>query len=274
MAGLNNSIFDLPNALLDIRRPEDVIKVYTRKVIPKSSSSLGQFPGSDIVFDFTLSANQHWLPSRSFCVIKDSYYRGVANVATQPLNSGDIAPAFNSQDNLFDGCELTIGGFSLGSKTKLCPQISACDRRLSKSAGFLDGVGKSVHTFEPDFNIRKQDICSDGLQNTPTKQITPLTGNITTAPATNTLVGAAGSLFLTELAPGDTIITAGDQALVIKDIADDNNATHQSSVNDEEKTVAYSKISNVEPTARANRNEKLYQPPLGVFRQGKALKMW
>lgn len=55
MAGLNNSIFDLPNSLEEIRRPEDVIKVYTRKVIPKSSSTKASFPGSDITFDFSLN---------------------------------------------------------------------------------------------------------------------------------------------------------------------------------------------------------------------------
>lgn len=55
MAGLNNSIFDLPSSLEEVRKPEEVIKVYTRKVQPKSGSKKADFPGSEITFDFSLN---------------------------------------------------------------------------------------------------------------------------------------------------------------------------------------------------------------------------
>lgn len=55
MAGLNNSIFNLPSSQDEIRVPEQAIKISTRKIIPKSASKLDGFPGSDITFDFTLS---------------------------------------------------------------------------------------------------------------------------------------------------------------------------------------------------------------------------
>ena len=61
MAGLNNSIFDLPHSLEELRRPEDVIKVSTRKIIPRAASKKADFPGSDITFDFVLAGNQHWM---------------------------------------------------------------------------------------------------------------------------------------------------------------------------------------------------------------------
>ena len=79
MAGLNNSIFDLPSSIEELRRPEDVIKVQTRKVNPTSGSKLESFPGSDIVFNFTLSGNQHWVPSRSFVVIDNTFLYGDGN---------------------------------------------------------------------------------------------------------------------------------------------------------------------------------------------------
>lgn len=55
MAGLNNSIFDLPSSMEELRRPEEVIKISTRKIVPKSNSTLAGFPGSDVTFDFTLA---------------------------------------------------------------------------------------------------------------------------------------------------------------------------------------------------------------------------
>ncbi len=54
MAGLSNSIFDLPSTLEQVRKTEEVIKVYTRKVIPKSGSKKENFPGAEITFDFSL----------------------------------------------------------------------------------------------------------------------------------------------------------------------------------------------------------------------------
>lgn len=145
MAGLNNSIFDLPNSLEQLRRPEDVIKISTRKIIPKSASKLAQFGGSDITFDFTLSGNQHWLASRSYVVIRDVLAVGAGGAGAQaPLDAADVYNAYSAPDNLFDGCQLTIGGFSLGSKTKSAPQISSCERRLSKSASWFDGFGAST----------------------------------------------------------------------------------------------------------------------------------
>ena len=81
---LDNSIFDLPSSIEELRRPEDVIKVQTRKINPTSSSKMENFPGSDIVFDFTLSGNQHWIPSRSYVVIKSTFLYGTGGVAIVP----------------------------------------------------------------------------------------------------------------------------------------------------------------------------------------------
>ena len=225
MAGLNNSIFNLPSSQDEIRVPEQVIKISTRKIIPKSASKRDGFPGSDITFDFTLSGNQHWLPSRSFVVVRDSIYfgrtvGGNANTPDQPQIVDDLAPALNCQDNLFDGCQLTVGGFSLGSRTKLAPQISACNKRVTKSASWLDGVGKSAHTWDADFGKRQNDICKAGMI-PGSRSIRNATGTITVVNNDSTLVGV-GTVFTTDLQPGSVILTSGAvrQYLVIKSIID------------------------------------------------------
>ena len=195
MAGLNNSIFDLPSSIEELRRPEDVIKVQTRKVNPTSGSKLESFPGSDIVFNFTLSGNQHWVPSRSFVVIDNTFLYGDGN-AIQPAIASNIAPSCNMPSNLFDGCSLSVGSFNLGSISKNASQISACQKRLQKSAGFLDGAGKSTTFFDTKQLERKAIIASNGVD---------------------------------------------------------------------------LKLNDATPTTRCNVNQSIYQPPLGVFRQGKAL---
>ena len=164
MAGLNNSIFDLPASLEELRRPEDVIKITTRKIQPKASSKQANFPGSDVTFDFTLSGNQHWLPSRSYVAIRDRYlYEENKDAAfDQPLEANNVGPSWNSQDNIWDGCQLTIGGFSLGSRTILAPQISAYNRRQTKSKSWIEGVGFSAHTMKISQATRKADVTSDG----------------------------------------------------------------------------------------------------------------
>lgn len=271
MAGLSNSIFDIPSTLEQVRKTEEVIKVYTRKIIPKSGSKKENFPGAEITFDFSLSANQWWLPSRSFVVIRDVIYVGVATNPTQPRNQDDVATSFNSQDNLFDGVELTIGGFSLGSRTKLCPQISACNRRLSKSAGFNEGVAKSAFSFEPEYSRRKQDILSDGSFNDENSGFVAGTGTITTADGADTIVGI-GTAFLTDFQVGDTMQTAGNRAMYIRTIADDTNMTHTRQTNNTtEAGVAFTFLRNNRNSNRTHRNEKLYVPPLGIFSQGKCL---
>ena len=282
MAGLNNSIFDLPNTPDEVRVKEEVIKISTRKIIPKSASKRDAFPGSDITFDFTLSGNQHWLPSRSFVVIRDSLYKGrlvggQANTPDQPNLNDNIAPSLNCQDNLWDGCQLTIGGFSLGSRTKLAPQISAINKRVMKSASWLEGAGKSAHTWDARFDKRQNDVVKRGIIGDPVAEtFDALAGTITVVAATSALVGAA-SLFTEQLKVGDEIITDTNiggvvQVLKIKSIADNTNATITSSENVLQAAgTTYSKISQGYASSRSNKNERIYVPPLGVFHQGKAL---
>lgn len=272
MAGLNNAIFDLPNRLEDIRRPEDTIKIYTRKVIPKSASTSSSFPGSDVVFDFSLSANQYWLPSRSFIVIKDVIIAAGANPfpARKPLLIDPIAPSFNLPLNLFDGFSVTAGGFSLGSRTKLSPQIAACEARLSKSGSYLDKIARTASTWKPSFGARKQDIVLNGQVASDFWDEEKLVGTITLVAGSTALVGV-GTAFLTDLQPGNLIRSVAGQAVHIRTITDNLNATTTSDVNTPEAGVAFYRVSPTRPSSRANNNERIFQPPLGIFKQGKAL---
>lgn len=276
MAGLNNSIFDLANSPDEVRVKEEVIKISTRKIIPKSASKRDAFPGSDITFDFTLSGNQHWLPSRSFVVIRDSLYEGrlvggQANSPDQPNLNDEIAPSLNCQDNLWDGCQLTIGGFSMGSRTKLAPQISAINKRVMKSASWLEGAGSSAHTWDARFSKRQNDVVKRGIIGDPAAiQLDTLAGTITVLVGGDNVVGV-GTLFTEQLAIGDQIQTAGNQVLTVREITTNLLLDVTSSVNTAEAGVVYQKLQRGYPSSRSNKNERIYVPPLGVFHQGKAL---
>ncbi len=281
MAGLNNSIFDLPSTIDGLRPPEDVIKVSTRKIIPKSASKRDSFPGSEVTFDFTLSGNQHWLPSRSFVVVRDSIYVGrtiaaAPNTPDQPILADNVAASNNLQDNLWDGCELTIGGFSLGNRSKLAPQISSINKRVMKSGSYLDIQGRSAQTWDAEFGERQQDIIKAGVipgSSTPIQG----SGSIIVDAATNVLAGV-GTLFLTELQPGSRILTrtnigGAPQYLTVLAVTTDTAASLSSDVHAAQAAGTFFDILG-KPSSRSNKNERIYVPPLGIFHQGKALKVW
>lgn len=317
---LSNSVYELPHSLEQIETTQSVIKLSTRKVQPTSSSTGTAFPSSVIVFDFSLSSNQYFLPNRSFCVIEDQILvpftpDGGATVAAQPTEAYNVAPAFNCAANLFEACEMTIGGFSLGSKTKMAPQIHSCMTRLTKSASTQEGVGYSALDQNPSFAERKAQITSDGElpgnyglvraqqgvevvgaavgSNLPDSATTDnyvvVTGtSFALTAATGAVVGVA-SAFTQELQIGDwvrfTEIDATnfprtpwdppiDALLQVVSITSDTNmsvtAGYHTDLPVANDLSCYKVIQNP-PSARANRNQRLYQPPLGVFNQGKSL---
>lgn len=275
---LTNNIFNLPSAQDQIRTPEEIIKISTRQIIPKSNSTEAGFPGSNIVFDWTTSGNQYWIPSRSYVRIRDSIYIGRNtglgnNSPDQPLLGDDMAGSLNLQDNLFDGCQLTVGGFSLGSKTTLAPQISVVNKRITKSAGWLNGVGKTTQNFNASFQERQADISSDGLlfESVETTQETG-TGTLTVAADAQAVAGA-GTLFTSELIPGD-IITSLGIALVVQTITSNTALVTTESTHGAIAALSAFTIRRIQsgvPTVQANRNERIYQPPLGVWSMNKAM---
>ncbi len=282
MAGLNNSIFDLPNSTDEVRIREEVIKISTRKIIPKSASKKDSFPGSDITFDFTLSGNQHWLPSRSFVVIRDSLYEGrlvggQANTPDQPNLNDGIAPSLNCQDNLWDGCQLTVGGFSLGSRTKLAPQISAINKRVMKSASWLSGAGSSAHTWDARFSKRQNDVVRRGIiGDAAATQYDTLTGTIEMK--VDGQITGTGTLFTEELANGDLIRMDKDDVKTNEIVARVTNIVSNTLLvvaADDAETIGAGATVEIctqgYPSPRANKNERIYVPPMGIFHQGKAL---
>ena len=316
---LSNSVYQLPHSLEQIETTQSVIKLSTRKIQPTSSSTGTSFPSSVQVYDFSLSSNQYWLPNRSFLVIEDQILvpftpDGGATVAAQPTEAYNIAPAFNCAANLFEACELTIGGFSLGSKTKMAPQIHSCMTRLTKSASTQEGVGYSALDQNPSFAERKAQITSDGelpgnyglvraqqgvliappppsdSQGAITDNYIPLTGTLAFTAATGLCFGT-DSAFTQELQVGDWIKISSntlgaavrlpwdvpvDGTVQVTAILNDTNmfvsAFHTDVPGGVAGNIAYGyKVIQNPPSARANRNQRLYQPPLGVFNQGKSL---
>lgn len=161
MATVSNDIFNLATDLSQLRTQEKVVKVAYRRRDPKSSSTGKSFPGSNIVFDFTVSGNTWWVPARSYVSMRHSIYQGVGDVATKPTDAGNTSLAMNMPACLFDGCDLQVAGVSLGSKSRMLPQIDTVEKRLYKSKAWLDSVGKSIAFWEPDQVKRKAAISSD-----------------------------------------------------------------------------------------------------------------
>ena len=86
----------------------------------------------------------------------------------------------------------------------------------------------------------------------------------------NTNVVGVGTKYLSELTPGEQIQTAADDFETIASVQTD--LTAQLTAN-AQNNVGNAQVFRVEnnDTAQSNANERLYQPPLGVFKQGKAL---
>jgi hypothetical protein len=158
MATISNDIFNLATDLSQLRTQEKVVKVAYRRRDPKSSSTGKSFPGSNIVFDFTVSGNTWWIPARSYVSMRHSVYQGVANAPAKPTGGGNTALSMNAPACLFDGCDLQVAGVSLGSKSRMLPQIDTVEKRLYKSKAWLDSIGKSVAFWEPDQEERKAGI--------------------------------------------------------------------------------------------------------------------
>ncbi len=203
-------------------------------------------------------------------MIRDVVYIGRNTVASQPLMVNDLAPSLNCQDNLFDGCQLTIGGFSLGSRTKLAPQISACEKRIMKSAGWINGAGRSSQCFGIEFQERRNDICSDGVNIDETLQNEQAQVPGTLELFASTAIVGVGTEFKEDLSIGREYITGGGQVFTVATITDDLNATSvETNVAEGPGALFFLNVDN--STAQSNANERLYQPPLGIFKQGKAL---
>ena len=201
-------------------------------------------------------------------MLRDEIYQGVGNHPVKPLLTGAGAPAFNLPDNLWDGYELTIGGFSMGSKTKLAPQIAVCEKRLSKSRGYLKGVAAYSKEWVPSFGKRKQEIVLNGMTQTDDQDEFKIGDNVTTDNNT-TLIGV-GTSFLTDLQPGDKVRMASGAIVYVENVTNDLNAVILTSVSDENNVAAYRIGSNA--SNRANFNERIFQPALAVFNQGKPIR--
>ena len=287
---LSNNIYYQPDSLSQLRKPDETIRYSTRKIVPQSNSTGSSFGNSTINFRWSTSGNAYTMLDRSFLVINSSVWSqsnageatasGGANpCAVQPSVQKDVALSYNFGNNLFSGMELKAGAFSLDNVNQNAPQCSVVMKRLQRSGAWADRFGKSVENLDVSFDDRKANIAYNGL-----KEEGHAYGNSTVAgtgtiaaTAAGVITGAGGSLFLTELVPGDRVImTGGAEAgaeLVISTVTSNTAATAGGP------TVAINagafliqRPNNLRKTAQANKNQHCFQPnALGIWASGQAL---
>ena len=94
-----------------------------------------------------MSAEQHWIPSRSYLRMRCELTKGNADNITQTqLTVGDqIAPNMNLCANLFQSMELQLNGKTISRVSDHVAEVDTVEQRLSKSKAWMDSIGASVN---------------------------------------------------------------------------------------------------------------------------------
>ena len=173
---------------------------------PTRDVSGNNFPNGAINIRWQVSGTKYWVPSRSYCRIRGSL--GKAD-GTQLSVSDGIAPNMGLASNLFQSLEFRLNDKTISRVSDFVPQVDALETRLSKSRGWLNGIGASINFWDEDFKNRLSDVASDGV-NDQEELITERLGLGYDA-GTNTVAVAADNGILTfAVAAGAALPTLAD----------------------------------------------------------------
>ena len=289
---ISNNIYYQPDSLSQLRKPDETIRYSTRKIVPQANSKGDAFGNSTINFRWSTSGNAYTMLDRSFVVINSQVWAqsnagereatGLAPgdpIAVQPSVQKDIALSYNLGNNLFQGYELKAGAFSLDNVNQNVGQCSVAMKRLQRSGAWVDRFGKSAENLDLSFDDRRANISYNGLRERGEAYGSATSGNLTGTVAVNAagVMTGTGSLFLTELQPGDTVImTGGAEAgatFVVRAIESNTAGTSGNSkgvIN--AGAFVIQRPANLLATAQANKNQHVFQPnALGIWASGQAL---
>ncbi len=287
---ISNNIYYQPDSLAQLRKPDETIRYSTRKIVPQSNSNGSAFGNSTVNFRWSTSGNAYTMLDRSFIVVNSSAWAqsnageaaasgGVNPCAVQPSVQKNIALSYNFGNNLFQGYELKAGAFSLDNVNQNAPQCSVAMKRLQRSGAWAERFGKSAENLDVPFDDRRADISYNGFKEEGHAYGNSTVAGTGTIAATNAgvLTGGGGSLFLTELVPGDRVImTGGAQSgaeLVISTVTSNTAGTAGGPrIAIGAGAFLIQRPANLRPTAQANKNQHCFQPnALGVWASGQAL---
>jgi hypothetical protein len=132
--------------------------------LPTRDVTQDSFPTGRFVIPWEMSAEQHWIPSRSYLRMRCELTKGNADNITQTqLTVGDqIAPNMNLCANLFQSMELQLNGKTISRVSDHVAEVDTVEQRLSKSKAWMDSIGASVNWLQEDINDRINAVSSDG----------------------------------------------------------------------------------------------------------------
>ena len=274
------SLFNLKTSVGELSRSS-----YARMNYDQVSASRdiagANFTRGTINFKWSSNGTKWWIPNKSYIRMRCS----LTKFNGAPLTLSDnIAPAMNLVSSLFTSAEFRINDKTVSRIGDYLPQIDTLENRMNKSKAYLDGIGETTALWNPDFRVRQNAVCADGVNGLSTTVdrlnlgYNPATTIAITA-ATSRLVFAAGT-------PPDaaTVWKAGDKIQI--EFAADNIVTYTVSNVVNATTIVLNNIPVIADVAAAvvgfkrirqdsDRNisniELSWQCPLSIFKVDHAL---
>ena len=138
--------------------------------LPTRDVTLDSFPTGRFVIPWEMSAEQHWIPSRSYLRMRCELTKGSTDNKTQTQLTVDdqIAPNMNLCANLFQSLELQLNGKTISRVSDHVAEVDTVEQRLSKSKAWLDSIGASVNWLQEDIDERISEVSISGSNVTTT----------------------------------------------------------------------------------------------------------
>lgn len=153
-----NSLFKLTSEISDLPSiNEGKIKPIYEEVSCQKNVTGDQFSAGQQSYKWSCSSGKWWIPRKSHFVLDMT----LSNIAKDgPINKNNIGAAMGLVSNLFQSCELRIGGKTVQRTTQFLPQVDALIHRASKSKPWLDSVGEAQNFWNNDFAVRIGEVHS------------------------------------------------------------------------------------------------------------------
>ena len=159
------SLFNLKTSVGELSRSS-----YARMNYDQVSASRdiagANFTRGTINFKWSSNGTKWWIPNKSYIRMRCSLTKFNGNPLTL---SDNIAPAMNLVSSLFTSAEFRINDKTVSRIGDYLPQIDTLENRMNKSKAYLDGIGETTALWNPDFRVRQNAVCSDGVVDTISK---------------------------------------------------------------------------------------------------------
>lgn len=158
-----SSIFDLKTNPSQLESSNNGFSRMSMEQLPPTRDVTGNnFPIGPIRYQFQVSGQKWWIPSRSYIRLRCKLTKADGSSLS---TSDKIAPNMNLCSALFQSLEFRIADKTVSRVSDYVPQVDTLQRRLTSSGAWIDSVGRSSNFLGPYFDDRQADVCSDGAKN-------------------------------------------------------------------------------------------------------------